>query len=139
MNNYFHLFNFLLFLFSWKAVSWPPRILSSDRGPWTIGWWHAKNVVCPCFALVVGLLFVLGEFSCCCCWLFLLFWLFPEESGVFSQHYTKTSILSNWMLFLQKTCLWSWDLKEVTLNSMRKRLKEKDDLFTSPRLSKYLK
>lgn len=74
---------------------------------------------------------VVGYFCC--------FDLFPEEPGVFSQPCTKTSILSNWMLFLQKTCLWSWGLKDVTLNSMRKRPKQKDDLFTSPRLSKYPK
>lgn len=110
-----------------------------DRGPWKqdddthkTSYFLVLLWLLACYLFGGSFLVAVADYFCC-------FDLFPEEFGVFSQPCTKTSILSKWMLFLQKTCLWNWNLKEMTLNSMRKRLKENDDLFTSPRLSKYLK
>lgn len=92
----------------------------SDRAPWKIRvlenrmmtrkkisyflvllWWLA------CCLFAGRFLVAVVDYFCC-------FDLFPEEFGVFSQPCRKISTLSKWMLFLQKTCLWNWDLKKMT-------------------------
>ena len=107
----------------------------SDRAPWKIRvlenrmmtrkkisyflvllWWLA------CCLFAGRFLVAVVDYFCC-------FDLFPEEFGVFSQPCTETS----------KKLAFETETSRKWLSSMRKSLKEKDDLYTAPWLSEHLK